>query len=264
MADNKLTIWQSIEVLTKAILNMRKELNLIKNISTGQEVTLEKGKELSSGIYEANFKLNNVISIATLPKIGYHMLDGELVVRNHITKEEVKIPEDFHYLKVVKLNNSDYKLTFCNILGNEFFEYKKYDPQYSGFSDEYKFVDFGSVKKAHNLKFKEYLGHAPKFFATEGPIEPGSQNHAIDLLGLAKDRAGRKVGTLADEFGYFDDQNKLHYYNYHKSADGNTYDPENFNVKMINMDMNRVDKFYLIAEQGDIIIHPILENLDII
>ncbi|WP_225538423.1 hypothetical protein [Wolbachia endosymbiont of Mansonella perstans] len=39
------------------------------------------------------------------------------------------------------------------------------------------------------------------------------------------------MGTLADEFGYFDDQDKLRYYNYHKSADGNTYGPENFSVK---------------------------------
>ncbi|WP_395463056.1 hypothetical protein [Wolbachia endosymbiont of Cantharis cryptica] len=263
MTDNKLTVWQSIEVLTKAILNMQKELSSIKNIALDQDVTLEKGKELSNGIYEANFKLNKAISIATLPKIGYHISNGELVIRNHITAEEVKIPRDFHYLKVVKLNNDDYKLTFCNILGNEFFEYKKYDPQYSSVSDEYKFVDFGSVKKAHSLKFKEYVGHAPKFFATEGPVEPGSQNHIIDLLGLVKGDKGRKVGALTDEFGYFDDQNKLHYYNYHKSAESNTYDPENFSVKMINVDVSKIDKFYLIVEQGDIIIHPILENLDI-
>ncbi|MFL3876376.1 hypothetical protein wTkk_000293 [Wolbachia endosymbiont of Trichogramma kaykai] len=32
---------------------------------------------------------------------------------------------------------------------------------------------------------------------------------------------------------------------------------------MINLDVKKIDKFYLIAEQGDIIIHPILENLEI-
>ena len=88
MTDNKLTVWQSIEVLTKAILNMQKKLSLIKNIASDQDITLEKGKELLSGIYEANFKLNKTINIATLPKIGYHMLNGELVVRNHITKRK--------------------------------------------------------------------------------------------------------------------------------------------------------------------------------
>ncbi len=90
-----------------------------------------------------------------------------------------------------------------------------------------------------------------------------SQNHVIDLFELVKSGKGSKVGTFADEFGYFDDQNKLHYYNYHKSVESNTYDPENFSVKMINIDVSKIDKFYLIAEQGDIIIHPILENLDI-
>ncbi len=263
MTDNKLTVWQSIEVLTKTILNMQKELSLIKSTASDQNVTLEKGKELLSGIYEANFKLNKAINIATLPRIGYHMINDELVVRNHITKEEVKIPRDFHCFKVVKSNHDDCKLTFCNFLGNEFFEYKKYDPQYSGLSDEYKLMDFGSIKKTNNLKLKEYVGHAPKFFAVEGSIEPGSENHVIDLFELVRDGKGKKVGTLAHEFGYFDDQNKLHYYNYHKSAESNTYDPESFSVKMINLDVKKIVKFHLIAEQGDIIIHPILENLDI-
>ncbi len=99
MTDNKLTVWQSIEVLTKTILNMQKELSSIKNIALDQDVTLEKGKELLSGIYEANFKLNKTINIATLPKVGYHMLNGELIVRNHITEEEVKIPRVFITLK---------------------------------------------------------------------------------------------------------------------------------------------------------------------
>ncbi|MDM8335698.1 hypothetical protein [Wolbachia pipientis] len=212
----------------------------------------------------ANFKLNKAINIATLPKIGYHMFNDEFVVRNQITKEEVEIPRDFRYLKVIKLNDGDYKLTFCNILGNEFLEHKKYDPQYSVVSDEYKFVNLGSVKKPHNFNLKECVGHTPKFFAAEGSVEPGSQNHVIDLFGLVKSGKGRKVGTLIDEFGCSDNQNKLHYYNYHKSAEVNTYDPENFGVKMINLDVSRIDKFYLIAEQGNIIIHPILENLDIL
>ncbi|MGL9762637.1 MAG: hypothetical protein ACR5LB_11060 [Wolbachia sp.] len=46
LTDDKLTVWQSIEVLTKIILNMQKELSLIKNMALDQDVTLEKGKEL--------------------------------------------------------------------------------------------------------------------------------------------------------------------------------------------------------------------------
>ncbi|QIT35823.1 hypothetical protein WBP_0744 [Wolbachia endosymbiont of Brugia pahangi] len=69
--------------------------------------------------------------------------------------------------------------------------------------------------------------------------------------------------TNVDEFSYFNDQDKLHHYNYHKSVESNTHNPKNFSVKMINMDMSKIDKFYPTAEQGDIIIHPVLENLNI-
>ncbi|WP_245800816.1 hypothetical protein [Wolbachia endosymbiont of Wuchereria bancrofti] len=51
-----------------------------------------------------------------------------------------------------------------------FFEYKKYDPQYSSVLDEYKFADFGNVKKTYGLKLKEYVGHAPKFFTVEEAV----------------------------------------------------------------------------------------------
>ncbi len=49
------------------------------------------------------------------------MFNGELVVQQSYYKRGDKIPRDFHYLKVVKLNDGDYKLTFCNISGNELF-----------------------------------------------------------------------------------------------------------------------------------------------
>ncbi|MGL9702320.1 MAG: hypothetical protein ACR5K3_01135 [Wolbachia sp.] len=49
-------------------------------------------------------------------------------MHNHVTKEEVAIPRDFHYLKVIKFgsgfSSGDYKLTFCNVLGNEFLSIK--------------------------------------------------------------------------------------------------------------------------------------------
>ncbi|WP_410542607.1 hypothetical protein [Wolbachia endosymbiont of Tetranychus urticae] len=86
---------------------------------------MQKGKELSDNIYQADIMLNGKL-VATLPKIGYCMLDDQLVIHNHVTEEEIKIPRDFHYLKVVKSSsNDDYQLTFCNFLGNEFFEHKK-------------------------------------------------------------------------------------------------------------------------------------------
>ncbi|WP_174855532.1 hypothetical protein [Wolbachia endosymbiont of Ctenocephalides felis wCfeT] len=262
MTDS-LTVWQSIEILTKAILNMQEELSLIKNINPDQNVTLEKGKELSNNIYEAKLKLNGEFYIATLSKIGYRISNGALIVRNHVTAEEIKIPKEFRYLKVVSPDNGDRKLTFCNVLGNEFFEYKKYDPQFSSIPNDYKFVDFGSISKAHNAKFKEHIGHAPSFFAAEWPIEPGSQNHSIVLFGLNKCGKGKKIEMLTDEFGYFDDQGNFNYCNYHKSATSSIYDPGKFDVKMISLDVSKIDKFYLIAEQGNIVLNPILENLGI-
>ncbi|MDM8335288.1 hypothetical protein [Wolbachia pipientis] len=68
------------------------------------------------------------------------MLNDQLVMRNHVTKEEVVIPRNFNFLKVVKFGSDDYKLTFCNVPGNELFGHKKYDPQYLNVSDEYKFI----------------------------------------------------------------------------------------------------------------------------
>ncbi|WP_246228178.1 hypothetical protein [Wolbachia endosymbiont of Litomosoides brasiliensis] len=100
------------------------------------------------------------------------MFNGKLVARNHITKEEAKITRGFHCLKVVKSNEGNYKLKFCNILGNEFFEYKKHDPQHFNALDEYKLVDFSSAKKTYSLKFKERVSHAPKFFTAERAVEP--------------------------------------------------------------------------------------------
>jgi len=80
-----------------------------------QKFTLQKGEKLLDDIYEANI-VSDGKTIATLPKIGYYMLNNQLVMHNHVTKEMVVIPEDFHFLKVVKFNNGDYKLTFCNVM----------------------------------------------------------------------------------------------------------------------------------------------------
>ncbi|OWZ25236.1 hypothetical protein CCY16_00929 [Wolbachia endosymbiont of Wuchereria bancrofti] len=63
-----------------------------------------------------NIVLNDK-TMATLPKIGYHILNDQLVMRNHVTEEKVAIRRDFHFLKAVKFGD-DYKLTFYNALGN--------------------------------------------------------------------------------------------------------------------------------------------------
>lgn len=71
--------------------------NLIKSSThnTQQKLVLEQGQKLSDDTYEAKIVLNGK-HVATLPEIGYHMFGDEIVVRNHVTKNEVKIPRDFH------------------------------------------------------------------------------------------------------------------------------------------------------------------------
>lgn len=262
--NSPLTIWGAVDTFAQAILKMQQELRLIKNALSDQQITLEKGKELPPDKYEANFKLGKEINIATLPRIGYYMLNDELVIRNHITAKECKIPKEFHYLKVVEPYQDSYKLTFCDWLGNDFFEYKKYDPQYSDLPDEYRFVDFGSMKKAHNIKFKKHIGHAPIFRACEGHTEPESQKHIVDLFGLFENDKDKKVGVLTDEFGYIDGQNNLNYCNYHNSKDSNTYDPSEFIISRVSTIKSGIDTFYLTTEQSKVSLNPILENLDIL
>lgn len=124
--NSPLTVWQSIEIFAKAILKMQQELRSMGSFNTAEHITLGKGEELSLGKYEANFKLDKEINIATLPKIGYYILNDELVIHDYITEKEFKVPKEFHYLKVIESPYQDsYRLTFCDYLGNEFFKYKK-------------------------------------------------------------------------------------------------------------------------------------------
>ncbi|WP_253309560.1 MULTISPECIES: hypothetical protein [Rickettsiales] len=234
--------------------------NLTETNNEKQKFTLQKGEELSDNIYEANVALNDK-PIATLPKIGYYMLDDQLVMRNHVTKEEVIVPRDFHYLKVVKFNNDDYKLTFCNFLGNEFFEYKKYDPQYSNVSDEYKFISLSCMKEKRNLNLGELLSHRPSFFITEGIAEPDSLgNHQAVVFEVINSGKGEKKATLTDEFGYFDKNNKFHYYDYHKKTEYDTYDSSEINLKEMYKWTDKNSEFCF-AEDNNIILHTIPELL---
>ncbi len=234
--------------------------NLTETNNEKQKFTLQKGKELSPDIYEANIALNDK-PIATLPKIGYYMLNDQLIMRNHVTQEKVVIPRDFHYLKVVKFNNDDYKLTFCNFLGNEFFEYKRYDPQYSNVSDEYKFISLSCMKKEYNPNLGELLSHRPSFFITEESPEPGSQDHyLVAIFELKNGKKDGKMATLIDEFGYFDKDNKFYYCDYHKKTEYDTYDSSEISPKKVYTWIDENSEFYF-AKDDNIILHTIPELL---
>ncbi|WP_338406446.1 MULTISPECIES: hypothetical protein [unclassified Wolbachia] len=224
--------------------------------SLKQKFTLRKGEELSPDIYEANIALNDK-TIATLPKIGYYMLNDQLVMRNHVTQEKVVIPRDFHYLKVVKFNNDDYKLTFCNFLGNEFFEYKKYDPQYSNVLDEYKFISLSCMKKKYNPNLGELLSHRPSFFITEESTEPGSQDHyLVAIFELKNGKKDGKMATLIDEFGYFDKNGQFQHRDYHKKTEYDTYDSSEISLKEIYTWTDEKSEFCF-AENDNITLHTI-------
>ncbi|MFP3021336.1 hypothetical protein [Wolbachia endosymbiont (group A) of Pogonocherus hispidulus] len=228
--------------------------------SLKQKFTLQKGEELSPDIYEANIVLNDK-PIATLPKIGYYMFNDQLVMRNHVTQEKVIIPRDFHYLKVVKFNNDDYKLTFCNFLGNEFFEYKKYDPQYSNVSDEYKFISLNCAKKECNPNLWELFSHRPSFFITEESPEPGSPGHySVAVFEFISGKKGRKMATLIDEFGSFNKEGKFQYCDYHTKAEYGVYDSSEINLKEMYTWTDANSEFCF-AEDDNITLHTIPELL---
>ncbi len=202
----------------------------------GQDCTLQQGEKLSDDIYQANIMLNGKL-VATLPKIGYHMPNGELVIRNHVTKEEVKIPRDFHYLKVVKSgNNDDYKLTFCNFLGNEFFEHKKYDPQYSNVPGEYQYISLNCMKKEYKPNFCKLLNDKPSFLITEGTTDPGYC--PADVFELTKSGKGRKIATLIDQFGSFNENGEFQYYDYHIKAEYDVYNSYKIHKEYTAADTN--------------------------
>lgn len=165
--------------------------------------------------------------------------------------------KEVYYLKIVKPEHDNYKLTFCNFLGNEFFEHKKYDSKYHGISDKHKFVNSGSIKNTRDLKLNEYSHYTPRFFAAAGLIEPESQNYAIDLFELAESGKGEKVGTLTDEFGYFESNGQLKYHNYHEEKE-HVYDPSTVNIEMAQM-KNINSEFYLIEGNNTITLHTIPE-----
>ncbi|WCR58319.1 hypothetical protein [Wolbachia endosymbiont of Ctenocephalides felis wCfeJ] len=219
--------------------------------------TLQKGEELRDNTYKANIALDDKV-IATLPKVGYYMLDDQLVIRNHVTQETVVIPSDFHYLKVIKFGDNDYKLTFCNVLGNEFFEYKKYDPQYSNVPDEYKFISLSCTKKEYNPSLGELLSHRPSFFIAEGSLElgPDLDKHVAEVFELTPAGKGRKMAILIDEFGYFNQDGMFMHCNYHTGSKYQIYDPAEIDKEYKITDAD--NEFYL-TKYNDMILHTIPE-----
>jgi len=241
-----------ISEISTIIKNLTKTEQCSEPAKAGQNFTLQKGKELSDDIYQANIMLNGKL-VATLPKIGYCMLDDQLVIHNHITEEEIKIPRDFHYLKVVNSSsNDDYQLTFCNFLGNEFFEHKKYDSQYSNIPDKYQYISLNCMKKEYKPNFCKLLNDKPSFFIAKGTTNQDSSGHCpADVFELTKSGKGKKMATLIDQFGVFNKEGKFQYCDYHRKADYDVYDSYK-----INKEYETTDEFLF---NDDIVLYTIPE-----
>ncbi|WP_353281623.1 hypothetical protein [Wolbachia endosymbiont (group B) of Horisme vitalbata] len=241
-----------ISEISTIIKNLTKTEQCSAPAKAGQNFTLQKGKELSDNIYQADIMLNGKL-VATLPKIGYCMLDDQLVIHNHVTEEEIKIPRDFHYLKVVKSSsNDDYQLTFCNFLGNEFFEHKKYDSQYSNVPDEYQYTSLNYMKKGYKPNFCKLLNDKPSFFIAKGTTNQDSSGHCpADVFELTKSGKGKKMATLIDQFGSFNKEGKFQYCDYHTKADYDVYDSYK-----INKEYKTTDEFLF---NDDIVLYTIPE-----
>lgn len=196
--------------------------SLINAENTQQKFTLQKGEKLSDDIYEANIALDGK-PIATLPKIIYYMYNGQLVIRDYVKGEKIIIPKGFHFLKTAQ---SD-RLTFCNILGNEFFEHKKYAPKYSNTSDEYKFADLNCAKKGYNLE--ELLSHWPLFLITEDSIESRYPScNSATVFELRNGEKFKKVAELTSKFSYFNDNGQFMHCDCHDGVE--SYDPSKVNI----------------------------------
>ncbi len=115
------------------------------------------------------------------------------------------------------------------------------------------------MKKEYNPNFGELLSHQPSFFITEGTAEPDSPgNYQAGVFEVTSNGKGRKIATLIDEFGYFDQDGKFHYCDYHIKAECGVYDPSKVNKKYAITDAN--SEFYL-TENDNIILHIIPELL---
>ncbi|WP_341808486.1 hypothetical protein [Wolbachia endosymbiont (group E) of Neria commutata] len=201
--------------------------------------------DTNENIQEANIELEGVGVIATFLEIGYFFKGNNLYIRNHITGKSILIPQDFHFLKVVEDGLDNYKLAFCNYLGNLFFDYKKYNSEYANVLEEYKTIDLRYIKNAANIDLsKYYYMHSPLFAVKQGEFEAQStENRSADVYEIVKDK---KIGTLIDEFGFF--QHKQFYYvNHHQRYDHRS---QELNVTIEDHEGN--------FQIGDNIIHPII------
>ncbi|MDD9331270.1 MAG: hypothetical protein PV340_01185 [Wolbachia sp.] len=88
-------------------------------------------------------------------------------------------------------------------MGNEFFEYKKYDTTFSSLRNEFKSIDLQQIKVPNKINLNSKL----YFILKPGNVEPGGSIYAVDVYEIISQN--KKIGTLTDEFYYYQ-SNEVH------------------------------------------------------
>ncbi|WP_253300016.1 collagen-like protein [Wolbachia endosymbiont of Chironomus riparius] len=220
--QNKFKNSESPKMYKRSTIESHKKTNKILKIIKAED---------HGSINEANIALEGAGTIAAFSQIGYFFRDNELHIRNHITNKDVIIPRDFLFLKVIEDNFGDVKLAFCNNLGNLFFEYKKYDQEYANLPFEYKFIDTRYIKVEKNFNFDKYNSYQPLLVLKKGhPEGTSSRDFSAEISDFSENK---KIGTLIDEFGFFQ-HDQFHYVNYHQGLIDHDHYLQNLEVTISN------------------------------
>lgn len=205
------------QTITQEIKTISQGINIIPQEA---KIELVKGNEVT-GRYEAEIKLANSNSkVGTFSPVGYYFFDNRIYVYDHLNPNvSIDLPQQYHFLKVVKTEDDKYKLAFCNSNGQEYYN----------IPDDYKLINPIDIKSIKNIDFAKYYtknGSNPSFVAKTS--YPNSERHGVNIYEI--NNGGKEVGSLIDEFGYFDSQNRFHYFNNHINGGDHNYNSPSFTI----------------------------------
>ncbi|WP_339047604.1 hypothetical protein [Candidatus Mesenet endosymbiont of Phosphuga atrata] len=206
------------QTITKEVKAISQGVNIIP-----QEVKVEfvKGNEVA-GRYETEIKLEGN-KIGTFSPTGYYFFDNRIYIYDHLNSQiSIDLSPQFHFLKVVKIKEDGYKLVFCNKGGQEYYK----------IPSNYRLISSENLKGTKNINFKKYYtenGSSPSFVVKMNSTSyPNSSQHGVDVYEIGNGE--KKIGSLIDEFGYYDSQNKFHYSNNHINAQDHSYNFPSFTI----------------------------------
>lgn len=187
------------------------------------EIKLIQGNEITSGKYEAKLEIGGRDQDSIFPVVGYYFYDNKIYIYDHFKPEvSIDLPPQYHFLKIIKTEEDEYKLAFCNSGGNE----------YHALSDNLKLLNTWNLKSTDKIDFAKYYnknGSYPSFILKASDKQYlNSQQYGVDVYQIGNGE--KKIGSLVDEFGYYDNQNKFHYLNHHLGTENHSYDPLSFTV----------------------------------